>query len=324
MATRGLPRLGANQRAQHAALAAAVLLALGSGVGEGLIPTLGESARRVHVAAGLAALAVLGYHLVYLSVRGYVEGRGWSSFPLRWSGADAAAAAADLRRLLGGGAHPPAGDWRPGRKLHYWWTGAAVGIVGATGVGLGFWESLGTLGSLAALAAVHRGLALLLLASLLWHLYGALTWEGRWAPEWSWITGELDESTARLKMPDALRRHRAREAEEEGGLPVGADEAQRERLRLEREEVEAELEKGNRLALAEKYVEAVYHYRRALELYPGYSQARYNMARVLARMGEREAAREAYQLFLEAEPFHPLAQKAQEAIDELSRGGEVT
>ena len=45
------------------------------------------------------------------------------------------------------------------------------------------------------------------------------------------------------------------------------------------------------------------------------------MARVLARMGEREMAREAYQQFLAADPFHPLARKAQEAIRELDAGG---
>jgi tetratricopeptide (TPR) repeat protein len=84
--------------------------------------------------------------------------------------------------------------------------------------------------------------------------------------------------------------------------------------------VQQELEKGNRSALEERYVEALYHYRRALELYPDYSQARYNMARVLARMGEREMAREAYQQFLAADPFHNLAGKAQEAIREIDAG----
>ena len=84
--------------------------------------------------------------------------------------------------------------------------------------------------------------------------------------------------------------------------------------------MQEELEKGNRFALEERYVEALYHYRRALELYPDYSQARYNMARVLVRMGEREMAREAYQQFLATDPFHRLARKAQEALRELDAG----
>jgi hypothetical protein len=46
------------------------------------------------------------------------------------------------------------------------------------------------------------------------------------------------------------------------------------------------------------------------------------MARVLARMGERELALETYLQFLEADPFHPLAQKAHEAVRELEKEGE--
>ena len=320
-ATRGIPRLSVNQRAQHAVLGAAVIFALGTGLAAGLHPATAGRAQPLHVGAGLLAFAALAYHAVYLAVRGYVEGRGWSTLPLRWTGADTTAAAAELRAIAGSGPRPSGGEYRVTQKLLYWWTGAAVGVVGATGIGLGYWETLGTLARLPGLAALHRGFALLLLASLLWHLYGVFTWAGRWRPEWSWLTGELDEGKARLKVPGALQRRRALEAEESGAAGGSNEERSRERQAGERAEVEAELEKGNRLALQEQYVEALYHYRRALELFPGYSQARYNMARVLARMGERESAREAYLLFLAAEPFHPLARKAQEAIEELSAGG---
>ena len=173
------------------------------------------------------------------------------------------------------------------------------------------------------LAALHRGCALLLLVSILWHLYGVLTWEGRWWPEWSWITGALDGAQGRtqgaggLAAPPALARGTG------AGGEATPEQQERARLTREKDEVQEELEKGNRFALEERYVEALYHYRRALELYPDYSQARYNMARVLVRMGEREMAREAYQQFLAADPFHALARKAQEAIRELdAKGGQ--
>lgn len=48
------------------------------------------------------------------------------------------------------------------------------------------------------------------------------------------------------------------------------------------------------------------------------------MARVLARMGEREMAREAYQQFIATDPFHSLARKAQEAIRDLDAGAGQT
>jgi len=316
----GLPRLNMNQRMQHGALALAVVVALVSGLildrpfGAGA-----TSAHAWHVLAGFVALGLLGYHLLYLAVRGYVELRGWTRFPLRWSGADLEAARARVRFLLGSAAAPPEVDeYRPSQKVYYWWTLAALALLGATGCGVGFWGRFGTLSLLSQLAELHRGFALLLLVSTLWHLYGVLTWEGRWWPEWSWVTGTLDPEKALVKFPGAWRRHLGEELARAEATP---EEQARARQSQEKTQVQDELEKGNRFALEERFVEALSHYRRALELYPDYSQARYNMARVLARMGEREMARDAYRQFLAADPFHPLARKAQEAIRELDAEG---
>ena len=63
----------------------------------------------------------------------------------------------------------------------------------------------------------------------------------------------------------------------------------------------------------------VEHYRKALERYPGYSQARYNMAVVLRKMGERAMAVENFRQFLQDDPFHPLARRAQEYIIEIEK-----
>jgi len=316
----GLPRMNMNQRVQHGLL----VLAIGGGLASGLVLArpFGAGASTIHawhLLAGFGALGLLVYHLLYLAVRSYVESRGWVGFPLRWSGGDLEAALAGMRFVLGGAAEPPGADeYRPSQKAFYWWTLAALVLLGATGLGVGFWGRFGALSLLPQLATLHRGCAILLLVSTLWHLYGVLTWEGRWWPEWSWITGSLDAGKARVKVPGAWRRHLGEEsarAEAEAG--AAPEEKARERQSQEKAQVEEELEKGNRFALEERYVEALFHYRRALELYPDYSQARYNMARVLARMGEREMAREAYQQFLAGDPFHTLARKAQDAIREL-------
>lgn len=322
----GMPRMNLNQRAQHGLLLLAIGGALFSGLASGRpFEAGGSSIRTWHLLAGFGAIGILGYHLLYLAVRGYVESRGWAGFPLRWSDGDFASVLAGTRSVLGGAAAPPEADeYRPTQKAFYWWTLTALALLGASGVCVGFWGRFGSLALLPQLAALHRGCALLLLVSILWHLYGVLTWEGRWWPEWSWITGSLAAEKAMVKVPGAWRRHLGEEAARaDAGVGVAPEEKARERQSQEKAQVQEELEKGNRFALEERYVEALYHYRRALELYPDYSQARYNMARVLARMGEREMAREAYQQFLAADPFHTLARKAQEAIRELdARGGE--
>jgi len=322
----GLPRMNLNQRAQHGLLILTVGVALATGLVLGRPIGVGATALRAwHLLGGFGAVGLLGYHLLYLAVRGYVESRGLAGFPLRWSGGDFEAALAGVRALLGDKVTPPEADeYRPSQKALYWWTLAALALLGVSGGGIGFWSRFGSLSLLPHLAALHRGCALLLLVSILWHLYGVLTWEGRWWPEWSWITGSLAAEKASVKVPGAWRRHLGEEsARADAGAETTPEEKARERQSQEKALVQEELEKGNRLALEERYVEALYHYRRALELYPDYSQARYNMARVLARMGEREMAREAYQQFLAADPFHTLARKAQEAIRELdSEGGQ--
>ncbi len=315
----GLPRMNLNQRAQHGLLLLAVGGALASGLALNRPFGTGASfVRTWHLLAGFGAIGLLGYHLLYLAVRGYVESRGWTGFPLRWSGGDVEALLAGTRFLFGKRETPPEIDeYRPSQKVFYWWTLAVLALLGATGSGAGFWGRFGTLSLLPQLAALHRGCGLLLLISILWHLYGVLTWQGRWWPEWSWIDGGLDAAKAELKVPGAWRRHRGRLEEIAAGGEPSPEQRERTRLTRERDEVQEELEKGNRFALEERYVEALYHYRRALELYPDYSQARYNMARVLVRMGEREMAREAYRQFLAADPFHALAGTAQDAIREL-------
>ncbi len=317
----GIPRMSAHQRVQHGFLALAFAGALVTGLGfsGGAGP-----ARSWHFLCGFTLLLLLAYHLLYLAVRGYVESSGWSAFPLRWSGADWAAAAGEARRVVAGAvARPEAGEFRASQKALYWWTLCASFALGFTGVVVGYWETFGSLALLPSLAAAHRGLGLLCASVVLWHLYGVLTWEGGWWPEGSWLTGELDAAKARLKVPGAYRRHLEEQAERAAeGRVVMPDERIRERHLQEKEQVQTELEQGNRFALEERYIEALHHYRRALELYPGYSQALYNTARVLERMGERDMARENYRQFLEADPFHPLARKAQQAIRDLSENGD--
>lgn len=325
--TPGIPRFPLHLRAQHGLLAVFTLAALGTGFARaagwqstGVPPAL---LFQLHLLLGFGALGVIVYHAVSLAVAGYVEGRDWGTFPFRLGGEDARAAGAELGYLFRTRAGRPAADtFRVSQKALYWATFLTVPATGLAGVGIAFWEHLGTLSLLPALGGLHRGGGLLLAAVFLWHLYGAFVWEGGWAPEWSWLTGTIGADKARRKLEGFHRRHLQEEEARASALQGRSVEAvEEERRTLEKEEVQRELARGNEAALEEKFVEALYHYRRALELYPGYSQARYNMARVLSRMGETAMAREAYQQFLDAEPFHPLANKAREALREIDAEG---
>ena len=83
-----IPRMSLHLRLQHGALILAALGALGTGyviagspVPAGMDLDLWY---RVHQWSGMAALTLIGYHATYLFVRGYLEGRNWSTFPLGW------------------------------------------------------------------------------------------------------------------------------------------------------------------------------------------------------------------------------------------------
>jgi hypothetical protein len=78
------------------------------------------------------------------------------------------------------------------------------------------------------------------------------------------------------------------------------------------------LEKGNRLTREGRYEEALAAFEEALTLYPQYSQARYNLGIVRMKMGDMERAGEQFRMFIEADPFNPVAGKAREMLDEIA------
>jgi cytochrome b subunit of formate dehydrogenase len=314
-------------RLQHGFLILLTLGALltGKAVAGGLFPRSADFDLwyRVHQWTGMAAALLLAYHLTYLLVRGYVEGRNWPTFPLAWKKGDIGELRHQAAFVLGRKDARPAGDiFRASQKALYWGTGLLLATLAATGLIVGLWENLGSFGLplLGFASRLHRGLSLVLVATFLWHLYGVLTWEGRFAPQWSWITGQLPEDLAAAIVPGHHRN--ALQQEEERLASVSrksAEEEEEEARQLEKDEVEEDLQVGNRLAKEEKFVDALFHYRRALERYPGYSQARYNMAIVLGKMGERAMAAENFRQFLKDDPFHPLARKAHEIITDIEK-----
>ncbi|RMG58263.1 MAG: tetratricopeptide repeat protein, partial [Deltaproteobacteria bacterium] len=60
--------------------------------------------------------------------------------------------------------------------------------------------------------------------------------------------------------------------------------------------------------------------REALSLYPAYSQAHYNLAVLLRKMGRREECLEQCRKFLQVDPFHPLTERVREMMREVGEG----
>jgi cytochrome b subunit of formate dehydrogenase len=323
-----IPRMNLHLRLQHGVLFLSVLLSLVTGIGSAysLSAAFGisfETWLRAHRWAGSTAAVLVVYHVFYLFIRGYIEGQGWHSFPLAWKKSDGEELRGlSLYLLTGETKAPEAGLYRASQKVFYWGTAILVSAIVVPGLLITYWESLwgfALLPHLGLLAQFHRGFALLLLAFSLWHLYGAFTLEGSWKPQWTWLTGTITEETARSKVAGFYRDFQHQEEIRlTNRKKKSLEEAEEEARKTAKEHVELDLQEGNRLAKEEKFVDAIFHYRRALEQYPGYSQARYNMGVVLRKMGERSMAADEFRRFVQDDPFHPLAREAQKYIAELS------
>lgn len=80
------------------------------------------------------------------------------------------------------------------------------------------------------------------------------------------------------------------------------------------------LEKGNLLVQEGKFGEAAGHFEEALKLYPGYSQARFNLGVARWKEGKPDLAVEQFRLFIDMDPFNPMAERARDMLDTIARG----
>jgi len=263
----------------------------------------GEWVGSLHGGCAAAALLAWALHLVRVCLA-WLEGRNPTGLlPLP---RDLAAALASVA----GGKRVPAGRFSYRERISYGAFLVGLPLLGVTGwaethpgAAVGLLGGRGLLGA----AQIHAGAAALLIPLLVWHLYfahlqpGQLFWNG------AWLTG-----TSPWPRVERLRPGWAAELRGEVAAVAEAE--------AEAPSVEALLEAGNLAAREGRHEDAETAFLEALRLYPGYSQALFNLAVVRRRRGDRAGAVEALTRFLEQDPFSPVAPKAQELLRELGGG----
>jgi tetratricopeptide (TPR) repeat protein len=194
---------------------------------------------------------------------------------------------------------------------------SALPLMAVTGLAFGqparFHGLLGN-GGLMAAASLHAGLGLGLVLVLAWHLFFALLQPGMLWMNLSWITGRLPWEKVERVRPDWAAEILGGFGEETVLSAPEPDEA-----------VSAEdlLNRGNEAARQGKFRVAVQFYDQALALYPGYSQALFNLGVALCRLNERDRAREVLQHYLAEDQFGSMSDQARMLLRRLgvSTGG---
>lgn len=165
-------------------------------------------------------------------------------------------------------------------------------------------------GSLMILTEVHFTAGYIAAAAFMLHLFFSLFTPGALFFNASFLTGKASWARVERMRPawagELMDEFVTRE-EEQGEKPQSVFEL---------------LERGNAEAKAGDLNEARATYEEALELFPGYSQALFNLAVVLIKLDDKGAAAERLRQYLKQDAFGPAAGKASQLLEELGELGE--
>jgi len=182
----------------------------------------------------------------------------------------------------------------------------ALAVTGAVGAHPSLAAAtLGPAGLLAS-AGLHALLGFLFLAALLWHLYFTMLSPSAlwWNP--ALLTGYQDWEKFKAMHPAS-----ATERTE------GGDDAQTDLAAQSGPGVEELLNLGNLCAREGDFSGAAAAFRRALELYPGYPQALFNLGASLFKLGDDGGAREVLDQYLQQDAFGAAADRARTILADI-------
>lgn len=260
----------------------------------------------VHVETGVLASVFLLYHLLYLVATGIRHDLPLGKFACLPSGRE-------WRWLWKGTSGPlPLGKYSPGEKGDYMLLLLWLFLLSGSGLLLRWPGSLGVPGpgAYAWIRTFHAGFgAAFTLQILLRHI-----------PErWIRMPGPFRMAIVNGTVPLEEAEKRTGWIEElvTAGVLVPLPEEPEVETDLDSRAVRELFERGNRLAREGRFGEAAASFEEALNLYPQYSQARFNLAVARIKEGRKELGEEQLLRFLRDDPFNPMVEKARELLESL-------
>jgi len=293
-------RFTPHQIAQHAVSVTAWLILTVTA----LLSSLGVGwGRNGHLLAATPSAGLLLYHLLFLAGTGIrrdvpAEKVAFLPWGEEW-------AVLKGKRSPGTGT----GKYAPAEKADYLGILVWASLAAATGLALR-WPSVPGIPSLAAfgwLKTVHAGAG----AALAVHVLTAHA-RYRWLEAAPGVRMAI--LTGMVPLPEAESRGGWIADLVAGGVLVPAPSLPVPEDQKESRSVRELLERGNRFAKDGEYEAACEAFSEALRLLPDYSQARFNLAVALFRMGNVAEGRKELRTFIESDPFNPMVEKAREML----------
>jgi cytochrome b subunit of formate dehydrogenase len=270
---------------------------------------VGEEVNIVFLHASFAGLALIAWlaHLARVCL-GWLEG-GYS-FSLLPRLSDIGEFVSGVRWNIVGGKRPPRGRFDYRERTSYFVLVVTLPLLIILGFMLsnpGWSAAVFGAPALVGVAELHAALGYLAAAFCAWHLYFSLCAPGALFVNASFISGKADWEKVEMMRPgwaeELLNASGAYsdEGEQEDSPPSVAE----------------LLAKGNAAATKQDYEGAKALFEEALALFPGYSQALFNLAVVLARMDKKDEAIAHLREYLAQDAFGPAAKKARTMLAEL-------
>jgi cytochrome b subunit of formate dehydrogenase len=135
-----------------------------------------------------------------------------------------------------------------------------------------------------------------------------------------WIYGTLTEEKMKLMHSLEYKKMLKKEADIKENIIKKAEEIEKEsKVKKEKKMLEDYLKEGNALAQSGEYAQAVERYKEAIEIYPNYSQARFNLGVAYKKNKQYKEAITAFKEFVDMDPFNEMVTSANSNIEKLTK-----
>lgn len=283
-----------------------------------------ESIKMMHHAMGTIIIIVMINHIgmvIYVWIKAE---KLLALIQMKFAREDIKETMSIIKNLFFFGKKPEFGSYSLFSKLDYFISAVSLIVLSITGIFLMFPVASSSFVSrtwLPISLSVHSSLSILFAVYMMVsHLFNTHLHPGKLYFNTLWLTGTLDEDA--MKTWHAREYERLTQSEQqmlEEYKKKSEEESDELKVQKEQKLLEDYLSEGNALAKNKNYADAIVKYKEAIQIYPNYSQARFNLGVAYKMNGQYKEAVIAFKEFTSMDPFNTMAGPAKTNIKELTK-----